>query len=772
MNDRRLFLGRVEWLSPSDPRGPIAQLRPLCEAAANSQPWGSPYTADYVRQEFPNRGLVTWFHPTDGAGEGTIWQFKIEEQSRFDASKPFHDAYKVAATPSPPVEVLDLRALGDEEQCRIQLTQDGLELLFIPSGRVFIWTADDCWIGPVHLCRNKDTSYWILDPAQAQRETLPKVQPAPANQIASLDIGTARLLLAPAVRTGPRLGQIDWSTDDVLLKRALRWLRKTDRAYTDALGLTEKAIDRTVNVLQGAGLSSAELTLETQRLRRAGALITSLVDRQDLAEAVMRDLLLVPSIQAGVHAVEESVREETQERVRAELQDSISRTAELRAEQSRLEEEIAALRETLAAEVEDLSATLTARIAELLKRPGQALTELAMLRAALGTGPAKAIPEPPAQPSGGAEGPAAPAPAAAPEPAAHAATTSNADVTLLIDRAQLRSALRGTFRTRGLPPQVARMMHATFLAGAMPILAGGGAQAAVEAYAAAVTGGRWLWLPISPAALEPSDLLGKVDLTSRRFVPAPGGLIDALLHAQRMEGLSLVVLEGVNRAAVDSYLAPLLACYADAWREPGRVLPLFHPAAVSPDDPYASAASIPWPPNVLLAGILSDGAATVPIAPSLWGSATLIHLDAFSTDEPRLDGRQRTNDAGDGSPSSMVSLETWRSWQEQIDARAVSGEAAELIAAIQQGGLQVPREVRELCGRALAAESMWVPVAGRDGGRPMDDGWALESVVLQCFVPLAAVEGKMGLLFEGLDGSVPTTERVERAAALAREALS
>jgi chaperonin cofactor prefoldin len=516
MTDRRLYLGRVERVVPNDPHGPIAQLRPFYEAAPNSLSWQRPLSADDARQEFPNRGLVTWFGRPDTAREGTVWQFRVEEQRTFDRAKPHHDAFKVAAAPAPtpPVEIVDLRGIGDEEQIRLRVTQEGLELSFVPSARIYLWVDDGCWIGPVHLVESPKPGRWILDPQQKQQGILPKVQPVPTSQLARLSVGAPRLFLAPAAKAGSQFGTVDWAPDEIVLKRVLRRLRKTDRAYTDALGLTEKAIDRAVGVLSDAEALGTDLSLDLQRLRRARSIVGSLVERQNLAEDVLRELLQLPSIQAGIREVQNRVRQETEERVRAELEESVTRITELRGQQSRLEEEIAALQTTLATHADELAAKVETRLAELMARPGQALTDLAILRAALDVAAgAKLVAGAPPSTRGAGDGSVVPASL---PPLPSSAAPPSGEVANLIEQAQLRQTLRRAFRARAVPTQAAKVMHAAFLAGAMPVLAGVGASRALEAYAAAVTGGRWLWVPISPAMLDAGDLLGRVDPATRQ----------------------------------------------------------------------------------------------------------------------------------------------------------------------------------------------------------------------------------------------------------------
>jgi hypothetical protein len=145
---------------------------------------------------------------------------------------------------------------------------------------------------------------------------------------------------------------------------------------------------------------------------------------------------------------------------------------------------------------------------------------------------------------------------------------------------------------------------------------------ALEAYAQTVCGGRIFPVHISPNFFDVSDLFGKFDLASRHFLPHAAGLIDVLRIAQSNSELALVVLEGANRAPIESYLLPLLETAAS-----GRDLRLFHQSAVSPDDAYRDMHQFQWPSNHLLSATVVEGATTLPISLEVWSRGVFIETD-------------------------------------------------------------------------------------------------------------------------------------------------
>jgi hypothetical protein len=181
----------------------------------------------------------------------------------------------------------------------------------------------------------------------------------------------------------------------------------------------------------------------------------------------------------------------------------------------------------------------------------------------------------------------------------------------------------------------------------------------------------------------------------------PSRLLDLLIFAQQpsqQDRLFLAVLEGVNRAAADTYLLPLIACYQTAWSA-GEELPLslVHPADIAPDDPYSHASHLVWPRNVLLAGTLSDGAATLPLPPSLWASAILIEADAG----PEAGG------AG-GSHRTSAAPCCWSEWRARAlaDTSAGLGVVREIASA---GDVRISAPVARGFARTYTAARAWLP---------------------------------------------------------------
>lgn len=182
------------------------------------------------------------------------------------------------------------------------------------------------------------------------------------------------------------------------------------------------------------------------------------------------------------------------------------------------------------------------------------------------------------------------------------------------DVAALRRSLTSAARARGVEPSLMLQIHAAVAAGLMPVTLGPTALEALIAYAHGACGGRLLIIHVSPSALQPRDL-----------DEAPGGgLAAAAAAAKDIDGLSLVVLEGVNRAPIEGSVVPLLQLMS---------------VGLSPLAPAR---------GLRLSATLVAGATTVPVSSQLWSYAAAIYSG------PSSPGPQSAPSSGDLPLSSEL----------------------------------------------------------------------------------------------------------------------
>ena len=183
----------------------------------------------------------------------------------------------------------------------------------------------------------------------------------------------------------------------------------------------------------------------------------------------------------------------------------------------------------------------------------------------------------------------------------------------IADRAALRRALTAAARARGVDPSVMLQIHVAIAARLMPVTMGPAALAALAAYARAACFDRALVVHVPPTALQPRDLDAGHE----------GGLSAAVTAAKDIDGISIAILEGVNRAPLEATLVPALQL---------RDLGLSPMSAV---------------PGLRLAATLVAGATTVPITPMLWTHAVAL----YATGEPVADPQA----AASGNDLSLAS---------------------------------------------------------------------------------------------------------------------
>jgi hypothetical protein len=754
VREKRLHLGMIKRVARNESRL-IGQLEPLFEAAADLSSWAHEYTEDERVEIFPNRGLVSWVGAPSGLEPGTLWQFRIEDQD-FRPENPQHDAYRVASQASAVREVIDLRKHGTADEIRVVVTEQGMRLPFLPSESAYLWIEDDRWMGPVRLQRQGEQDVWML-PATLEGQPLPLLslyRAASPEQVVTLDMDGARVFLAPGAEPGAKVGSIDWSPDAVVVKRVLRSVRKLDRSQREALQLTEKGIEHAAD-----GLLGADRQLLNQQIQRAASIVRRVGTNVKLADAFLEELLEVPAVSAKLEiAKEEAVRsaEATfQTKMAGESQRLEGITREIEQSERALkdvESQVAARREAIAAQIDAVDGEMQKRLRAILEKPADFLANIGIVRAALEVAERDG--------SGARDSATSKADAAPRVPDRHVASRfQNWPVGSEIrDAKQVRQSLVSSFRAAGLSVVAARYLHTAFLAEKVPILYGVDSYEVLRAYASCVAGGRVLWMTISPGLLDPSELFGKADAQTGRFLPRAGGLADLMVEAQKLDGLTMVVLDGVNRSAVDAYLSPLVACYADSQKEKeGRRLAIAHASSFEKSDPYASVATLAWPQTVLLAGILASDVTSIPPSAGFWVKSALLPADAAELAEAASGVRQ----AAAPSPTGWMGINAWK------DLRGVLGqkEAGPLTKAwseMTEGKLRLPTALLEGCRSFYAAALAW----------PSEPKAALQDTLGCCVVPYVVSKGKEEELVEIASRVAPDQEAFRDWIALAKEVLA
>ena len=564
----------------------IAWIRPLAEATNDS--WEAVLAAE---SEFPSRGSIFWPRAA-GAKEHALVRFHAKQN---DVKNGGPDEY-MAVDSQLAYEVLDLRGLGDCEQVRLALTH-GIDLSHLVSPKYLIRCGGDLVVGPVTLV-TENTGKVVLEKNNRARIACYQLRDDAFLGITFDD--ETRTILAGSLPPTP-YSYVDWDDDKLVMRRAIE---AAARLKGNGTNLPRQVIeDATVQLTQYGADASARL--ELYRLNRAKQLAADTQQVISLAEEIFTGLRNHPSVVQEVQRFYEGQRGEIRSKIESEYATEQAAVTKLRKERQETEEALVSakrqLEETEARHKEQVSgieAALVGRIDQVLGNVPTLLADVTLLRPFL-------------------EGRSSqPQPRCTWTPDWPIANVKISEIK------ELRSRMIPALRALGVATTSYQPIHAAFASGFVPVVSGARALEALEAYAHVMCGGRHLVVEVTSAIADVQDLFGKPEHGT--FVPHPAGLLDVIRAARVHEGPFLVVLDGINRGPTESYLLPLLRLV----RNHKTSIPLFHPQAIDPSDPYQSEARLQWPTNLFLAATVIEGPTTLPVAPDVWKDSVLTIADA------------------------------------------------------------------------------------------------------------------------------------------------
>jgi hypothetical protein len=565
-------LGVVEWTDRDKRGSPIAGVRPLVELQK------SDWRLIDAAEEFPTKGQLFWPN-AQGATQDALIIFRREENS---GQK---DEFKVA-DPKPAYEVLDLRKYGTAIELRSVLVE-GVRYSG-PTGviRVLIWCKPDVLVGPVELNRVATGNVKLTGGNLARVPLF------------SGDGGAVRSVVVDNVTRwlrvddGPPLGYVDWDDDATVLRRALEASVRVAKQNGHDTGQTKRQLEEASKVLAAQGVG-ADAQLDNFRVERARSLLghTDILIRSsaeffDLMSnhPAIQDSLkrLTEKTRADVELSARAVAEQWIARERVALKETTEANARAKSQLDQKEQDLrkaearlAEIQSKIESATKEVEAAVDARILAVLDRPMELLADVSVLRPFFGPDRMRT-----------AHVPVGPAPAKI--------AWSRLRGEDIKDKASLRRLLTAAARARGVDPELMLQVHAAIVARLLPITLGPRALAALMAYAHVACADRMHIIHVSPGAIQPHDF-DEVH---------GGGLLAATASARDVEGLSLVVLEGANRAPLEGPVVPLLQM-----SELGM-------------SPLADAGGL------RLTASLVAGATTVPVTPQIWSHAAAIYPDS------------------------------------------------------------------------------------------------------------------------------------------------
>jgi hypothetical protein len=613
--------------------GPKAFLRPVFKVEAEKSRWEA-----VEPDEFPNRGLASWWRPPAGVLKGTAWLFRVHESETFEHENQYHCLFNVSEPADPTTELIDTDGIQAEEDLRRELCFIGLAAPSPLTSRVVIRFGGDRLLGPVHGVF-RDGRLYLPDETLNSHLTIARA--GPLESLAKYD---AHCFL-PLGDWSEKIGEVDFSPDSVFLKRALKDLRSKDLASI-------KLTDNLMRQLVGGSADASLTVLEKQRLERLKTWTAGVGENVTLTEEVVSEILELPAIRKEITGALEAAKATARKAIEQELSDELGKITAARAQLATLATELAEGRQRQELFATALENTVEARIRSAMEKPEEFLAENALVRAALSCGTARA------------------------KNCENVPQASTHCENLIGDHEQIIRLLTTSFRRRGFRDRLPLTLHATLLAGNVPLIYGIHAREVLDLYSSVVTSGNILWVPISPSQLEPADLLVSRTGGSQASIPNPNGLLDLLQKAQSSNAMYLVVCDGVNRCLMQSAIHPIFRHVAERRQGiPGGPLITLPHALRGP----TVGIGIEWPRNVLLTGTIVDEPSLYPLDSSIWEDANWVFTDPYYDSERRDldDASSVSNEVAGGD------FDAWLTWEPQAK-QSPSGDLKILLKLVSE----------------------------------------------------------------------------------------
>lgn len=624
------------------------RLRPIVEVSDDKRSW-----LNIREQDFPNRGVVSWWHPSADARDGSAWLFQIEQsRTTYDPNNRHHDLYRVKAAPIQATEVYDIEQADDPEDVRRLLSGEGVPIPSVTTSRLIFRDRTGVLIGPTDLVKRADRLFLDLKVQEVLVVAVQDLEHLPLTQWGGHNF-------LPPGWSSKRGEHVDFSPDEVFLKRVLRELSTISPALDD-VRQAEKLIARFCS-----SATASPSRMPRYRLERLRKLSNDLSYAAAIPAEALEDFLAIPSIartldkaketavNSAIVAAKSSLDE--LERQRAPLQEDVRQLgASLEAGRAELNQ----MAVQQASALRDFEREVRINFEMSSRNASKFLADVTLLRAALQV-PASAVPRLPTK-----------------------LGRETTDVSLpMVPRAELVSTLRERYRYIGLPYQAADELLLSLMAGFVPLVVGAGARDSINALASIIAGGRLYSATLHPGMICPTDLKETPVIMSASVDDGPATIGELLVSARDTHQLCVLCIEQINLAQIDSVVLPLLRQYGEFRSNNDWTFGALFASSVGA-----------FPSNVLLIGLLIDSPMALPASPELWSIATAVDTD--TVEQHTFSGDRLPDQA---APVSEMSLEEWREWV--TVATACNPNSSWILSAYLHSRLQMSSTTQRLIGR-------------------------------------------------------------------------
>lgn len=668
---RAQVLCRVEYVH--DPWGAdpeFAKLRPI--AIESNGNWE---TIEDPKHLFGDDGLIFWWRPPIGCKE-LLWRHVVIPQPKYDGARN-RERYQVKENSALPVE--ELFSCGttlSDDQFRL-LLEEGARFDRPPLGKVLFRLEGNRCAGPLEL--SFIDGKWSC-PDNDIRSRVPVGNFNEADFRIIRNDGTEHSILAPRSKLPTHSAYLNAQTPIDVLHGLVKRVRRLDQRTYDALNVTYAAYDAYVEALVKARLPADQALMERARGERLKNLVSALKSDVSVLTELGKALLEHSEV---AKRVEDAVQLEVQRKIdcaSATIEEKLSgvRAALLDVEQqlatrtNALLESDARLR-AAKEEAQSLNGRLaeefSRQLEEMLENPVSTIAQNAIFKA-LASGRQK-------ESSREAVNDAELNEMAAPRSFTHG--------TELDEFQDLRKHFVSRAAGGGVSILSAPTVLGSCLAGNMPLVFGPHVDELMQTISSVVAGGRMFRVPVSTATYQVQDLFVRQDPLTGRMNQGPGSLGRLVDECRNLDRLVIILLEGVNRAPLESFLTPLLSCVATAGDgEEEATIPIESGNGRSTD-------WFSWPRNVLLVGSVVEGPSSFPIPRMMLERITMI---------PTWFGPPLQNAQPTDTPKMRYELKfgTWEAARAKAREGAVSAETIKHIDA-----LNLPQAISRKNARRLAS---------------------------------------------------------------------
>lgn len=524
------ILGVVQHSQPSKdgPGTEFCRLRPT--HIWNGSEWAAVHKPKLT---FPDQGLVFWYRPKTSPQKGSVWIFQVSQQPHYSPENRRHDQLQVDAKTPPfqPIELVDLEGFERAADLRRALASGSLQVRCSPVARVMVTASSlrERWLGPLDAQQAVGVSEGLA--TAAARNGFGQLRVIPDDDKCSVEIdGVDCVLFRHDKELPDPAGLFDAQSDLELFRAILKRARKWNPKAAAGLGATRQVFEEYIRSLSEATLIAEDRLREDARVEAAKEALREFdaiagADSQFL-ESVVDELLEHESVRRKIESVHESQLAERKLELEREASDAL---ADARRQVVDAREEVARARKELEQIPSAMHRAVQSALAEGVNKLSQDILIQSLLKWTS-------------------------------TPALDPHRASQADRPGIIsERKELLQAIAPAASASGLDAYTLGVGVSLLAGSGLLLLAGPTANSAAQGIASVLSGAAVCRVAVASTMFGQADLLTAACTTIGHSTCLNGYRVgDFLREAMSREHVSTLILQGCNRAPIESVVLDVL----------------------------------------------------------------------------------------------------------------------------------------------------------------------------------------------------------------------